>query len=80
MSWSQILFVIENIIFWILVVIIAYWGRDAPGWTFVALFYYVIYLVIRYIFSYQGLDRYIYLNALNLFVILSLFAWWYRNY
>lgn len=80
MGWSQILFIVESIIFWILVGIIAWWGPSAPPWAFAFLFYYLLYLVLRFIFSQGGMNRILYLNVLNIVVLLGLFVWYYRTH
>lgn len=76
----MILFIIENIIFWILIAVIAWMGPSAPSWMFAFLFYYLIYLVLRFVFSQKGMDFILYLNILNIIVALGLFVWYYRNH
>ena len=71
--------VLESIIFWLLVGLIAWKGAGAPSWAFAFLFYYVIYLVIRFVFAKTAADRMIYLNIVNIIVLLGLFAWFTQH-
>lgn len=79
MNFGAFLMVVEAFVFWTLVAIIAWRGANAPWWTFAFLFYYLIYLVLRFVLAKQGIDRMIYLNIVNIVVILALFVYFQRN-
>lgn len=79
MDFNTFLMAIETIVFWSLVVLIAWMGSSAPKWAFGFLFYYIIYLVLRFVFARQGIDRMIYLNVVNIVVLLGLFVYFKNN-
>lgn len=65
--------ILENIVFWVLVVYIAFYEKQTPSWVFIFLFLYVIYFGLRTIFRKKGMDRVVWLYSLNMLVILYLF-------
>jgi hypothetical protein len=66
------LFMIENFIFWSLVIAIAWLGADAPTYVFTALFLFLIYWGLRIVLSMQGMNRAVGIYTINIVVTISL--------
>lgn len=64
--------ILENIVFWFLVLYIAWNEKATPDWMYVVLFLFIIYFALRFIFKKQGMDRMVWLYSLNMIVILYL--------
>lgn len=71
--------ILENIVFWCLVIYIAWNEKNTPAWAFVLLFVFVIYLALRFIFKKQGMDRAVWLYSLNMVVVLYLLYYFLKN-
>lgn len=71
--------IVENIVFWCLVVYIAWNENRTPPWVFVILFAFVIYFALRFIFKKKGMDRIVWLYSLNMIVILYLMYYFLRR-
>lgn len=72
MDALTILFTIENLVFWALVLCIAWMGKSAPPYVFMSLFVFILYWGLRILISLQGLDRAISIYTLNIFVTIAL--------
>jgi hypothetical protein len=72
MDWIQILFMIENLVFWSLVIAIAWLGGNAPDYAFTALFVFLIYWGLRTVLSMQGMNRAVGIYTINIIVTISL--------
>jgi|LauGreDrversion4_2_1035121.scaffolds.fasta_scaffold222267_2 hypothetical protein len=72
MNPSQILYLLENLVFWALIITIAWMGKSAPPYVFMSLFVFIIYWGIRILISLQGLDRAIGIYTLNISVTIAL--------
>ena len=68
----SILYIIENLVFWALVLCIAWMGKSAPPYVFMSLFVFILYWGLRILISLQGLDRAISIYTLNIFVTIAL--------
>lgn len=64
--------IIEDLIFYSIVLAIAWFGRGSPKWLFTALFACVIYGAVRTIASKKGMERGVLWYALNMFVLSAL--------
>jgi hypothetical protein len=64
--------IVENIIFWSLVVYISWNEKATPEWMYIVLFAFVVYFGLRFIFKKKGMDRMVWLYSLNMIVILYL--------
>lgn len=64
--------IIEDIIFFSIVIMIAWFGRSSSPWLFTALFACVIYGLIRIIATKKGMERGVWWYGLNMFVISTL--------
>ena len=72
MDALSILYLVENLVFWALVLCIAWMGKSAPPYVFMSLFVFIVYWGIRILISLQGLDRAIGIYTLNIFVTIAL--------
>jgi len=73
------LFMIENFIFWSLVIAIAWLGADAPAYVFTALFVFLIYWGLRIVLSMQGMNRAVGIYTINIVVTISLMFYFLKN-
>lgn len=74
MDASTILFVVEQVIFWIFVVLIAWFGKSAPRWLFTAFSIYLTYYIFRVAFGMRGWPRFTMVYLLALVIV---FIIWY---
>ena len=65
-------FIIENIVFWAFVYIIVFMGCDTPAIVFSGFSLFLVYWILRFVFSKQGWDRIGWMYALNMFVTILL--------
>lgn len=72
MDSLSIVDILVNIVFWVLVVFIAWNQFQTPQWAYIVLFAYVIYFALRFIFTKRGMERIVWLYSLNMLVILYL--------
>ncbi len=70
-GWA-ILEILETIVFWLLVFYIAWNESATPQWAYIVLFGFLIYFAIRAILRKQGMERFVWIYALNMIVILYL--------
>ena len=68
----SILYIIENLVFWALVLCIAWMGKSAPPYVFMSLFVFIVYWFIRIVLSLQGIDRAIAIYTLNICATIAL--------
>lgn len=75
MDTNTILFWVDQVLFWILVVAIAWYGKSGPRWLFSLFSAYMIYYVFRLAFGLQGWQRFsaVYVLALGVVFII----WYY---
>ena len=71
--------ILENIVFWCLVLYIAWNQSRTPDWAYIALFVFLVYFLLRTIFKKQGIDRAVWLYSLNMLVILYLMSYFLRK-
>ena len=72
MNPLNILFIIENFVFYALVLCIAWMGKSAPPYVFMGLFVFLIYWLIRTVVTLQGMDRNVAFYSINSFIIIFL--------
>jgi hypothetical protein len=70
-TWD-IVEILETLVFWVLVFYIAWNESATPQWAYIILFGFLIYYAIKAIFKKQGMDRAVWIYALNMIVILYL--------
>ena len=70
-TWD-IVEILETIVFWVLVFYIAWNESATPQWVYIVLFGFLIYFAIKAIFKKKGMDRAVWIYALNMIVILYL--------
>ena len=63
---------IENLLFWSLVIAIAWLGANAPAYVFTALFIFLIYWGLRIVLSLHGMDRAVGIYTINCIVVIAL--------
>jgi len=73
------LFIIENIIFWTLILVIAWFGADAPTYIFTSLFVFLIYWGFRMVLSMQGMNRAVGIYTINIIVTIALMFYFLKN-
>jgi hypothetical protein len=66
-------FIIENIVFWSIVVYIAFQQQATPSWVFGILLLFVIWFGIRLLLTLGKMDRLFAINIMNQVIILLLF-------
>lgn len=74
MDTGTILFIVDQVLFWIFVVTIAWFGKATPTWIFTAFSAYMIYYIFRLAFGMQGWKRFSAVYVLALGVV---FMMWY---
>ena len=79
MNWTQILFMIENLVFWSLVIAISWLGANAPEYVFTALFVFLIYWGLRMVLSMQGMNRAVGIYTINIIVTIALMFYFLKN-
>jgi hypothetical protein len=79
MDSLQILFMIENLVFWSLVIAIAWLGADAPVYIFTALFVFLIYWSLRIVLFMHGMNRAVGIYTINIIIIISLLFYFLKN-
>jgi len=80
MEGLDILFILENIVFFILVGLVAWMQTDTPQWVYTSLLIFSIYWLIRFIFTKQGMTRVLYIYGLNMFILLILFYYYNKKW
>ena len=63
---------IENLVFWCLVIAIAWLGATTPPYVFTALFIFLIYWGLRMVLSLHGMDRAVGIYTINIIVTIAL--------
>jgi hypothetical protein len=74
MNTNTILFIADQVIFWILIATIAWYGKSAPRWLFTVFTTYMIYYVARLAFGLKGWQRF---SAVYVLGLGSVFMIWY---
>ncbi len=77
-AW-EIADILQTIVFWVLVLYIAWNEKATPSWMYVVLLLYILYYAIQFIVRKQGMDRAIWLYSLNMVVILYLLFFFGRK-
>lgn len=79
MDWFNILIILENIVFWSLVIVIAWYGSNTSEIVFMALFIFLIYWALRIVLSMRGFDRAVGIYTINIIVTVSLLYYFLKN-
>ena len=80
MEWLTLLSVLENLVFYGLVIFIAYRKHTTPTWGYVFLSFFLIYWMARSLVMNPGMESALTLYAVNLFIVLFLFGYFmYKN-
>lgn len=65
--------IIEHLVFWTVVITIAFLGRDSPEMMFTILFYLIIYYLVRYLL--KGGSVILSFFSINLLILVFLFIY-----
>ena len=79
MNTEDIVDIVENLVFWILVVYIAWNENATPQWVYIVLFALIVYFAVRTIFRKRGMDRMVWLYSLNMLVLVYLLYYFSRR-
>jgi hypothetical protein len=75
-----VLVILENIVFWLTLVAIAFLQKRSPTWLYVLLVIMLIYMLIRLVMSEEGLTRAITIYSINLVIVLVLLYYANNNW
>ncbi len=69
---NGLIFIIENVLFWIFVYIIVFMGCETPAIVFTGFGFFLFYWIARFFFMKEGWDRVLWFYVINMFVTISL--------
>jgi hypothetical protein len=79
MDTELVLQIVENIVFWTLVLYIAWNENKSAAWTYIVLLFLIVYYALRFIFKKEGMDRMVWLYSLNMIVLIYLLFYFSRK-
>ncbi len=79
MDTELVLQIVENIVFWSLVLYIAWNENKSAAWTYIVLLVLIVYYALRFIFKKEGMDRMVWLYSLNMIVLIYLLFYFSRK-
>ena len=79
MDTELVLQIVENIVFWSLVLYIAWNENKSAAWTYIVLLFLIVYYALRFIFKKEGMDRIVWLYSLNMIVLIYLLFYFSRK-
>ena len=79
MDWLEIVFIVENFVFWCLVISIAWFGSNTSEMVFMALFIFLIYWSLRIVLSMRGMNRAVGIYTINIGVTIGLLFYFLKN-
>jgi hypothetical protein len=79
MDTELVLQIVENIVFWTLVLYIAWNENKSAPWTYIVLLVLIVYYALRFIFKKEGMDRIVWLYSLNMIVLIYLLFYFSRK-
>ncbi len=79
MDTELVLQIVENIVFWTLVLYIAWNENKSAAWTYIVLLFLIVYYALRFIFKKEGMDWMVWLYSLNMIVLIYLLFYFSRK-
>lgn len=79
MGTGDILDILFNIVFWVLVFYIAWNENATQPWLYIVLLIFLVYFGLRAIFKKQGMERMVWLYSLNMVVLVYLLYYFSRR-
>ena len=63
---------IENMIFWTILIYIAIYKKQTPNWIYSFLVVYILYIALRFMFSKKGMEFAVLWYTANILILLAL--------
>lgn len=64
---------LENLVFWSLLIYIAIYKKQTPNWFFTILALYLVYFILRFMFSKKGMEFAVLWYTANILILFAIF-------